>query len=132
MGAVATERRRISTSGTPSSPSCFRAYGADSLRRCARGTRCAWTSLRVGSRAGMAGEAERSLADVIVGVDRVVVADGPSYDPRHRKANRILADVRDAGAIEELVLALAVGPPTPAAWMTPGAMNCVFLWDRRV
>jgi hypothetical protein len=76
-------------------------------------------------------ESAEALLKLAGQATRVLVVDGASYDPRHRKSNVVLADERDQDSIRLLLRALDT-VETDRLWMTPGRPTLAFLTDRRL
>ncbi|MEO5679757.1 MAG: hypothetical protein ABIS47_08815 [Acidimicrobiales bacterium] len=70
-----------------------------------------------------------ALAGQTSGANRILVVEGPTYDPAHRRLNHVLADVAEPASIDALHDALE-GQIGDAAIMTPGRPSLVFLKDR--
>jgi hypothetical protein len=73
----------------------------------------------------------RILRTMVADADTVVVVDGTAYDPRHRKANVVLARESDRDSIESLILALDAFDGGQMDSITPGGPSLVFLGGRR-
>ncbi len=65
--------------------------------------------------------------------DRVLVVDGAGYNPKHRRENVVLADVRDPDQLDRLRESVAVDENAEGFyWMTPGSPTIVLLRGREV
>lgn len=71
------------------------------------------------------------LEEAVADATRVVVVRGETYDERRRKANDLLADVREVARIRELISALDA-ERTEVALMMRGDRTIAFLDDRRL
>jgi hypothetical protein len=72
------------------------------------------------------------LASVFDASDHVQVVAGSSFDPRHRRANTVLADIRDPRLLTSLAEALVAGPEGDVSMMTVGDPSIAFLRGREL
>ena len=70
------------------------------------------------------------LALAIGNADCVIVAAGPTYDPKHRASNTVLARATDRQSVLDMQHALETGPGPRMDWMTPGDVTIAFLLHR--
>jgi len=88
-----------------------------------------------GERAALAADEDSDLARLAAALEETelaLVVAGSHFDARHRNAHRVLARVKDPGALAELRSALRCVPGAQRMdWMTPGDPTVALFAARR-
>jgi hypothetical protein len=72
--------------------------------------------------------ANECVERLLSGCNRIVLTMGFPFDPKHKKRNAVLADIRDAASIESVKDVLVVDPSSPnPSWMSPVDLYVAFV-----
>ena len=77
--------------------------------------------------------ANQSVQRLLSGCDRIVLTMQSPFDPKHKKRNSVLADIRDAASIESAKEVLVVDNDAPnPSWMSPVDLYVAFVEGKRL
>ncbi len=72
-----------------------------------------------------------NMERLLSGCNRIVVTAGAPFDPRDKKSNKVLADIRDVASIGLAKVAFVVDPNScKGSWMSPADIYVGFLSEK--